>query len=236
MPTPESPWRVAVIDSGLDLRSGITPLVSRRFVDERQQVTACEITGDATGHGTAVAEIIRSGPQGRAPELLIAQVMEDRSGTTPAAVAAAIRWAVEGGAHLIHLSLGLAHDRPVLAAAFDAAVAGGVIVVAATPARGAVSFPARYPGVVRATGDARCAADEISALDSDSLTVGAHGYFTASSGRVLRGSSIGAAYVTRFIVSSMPVNTQLQNVGEGLAALATYRGRENRIGIVHRKG
>ena len=44
-------------------------LASRRFVDDGERVTECEVIPDPTGHGTAVAEII-SIPR---VELLIAQ-------------------------------------------------------------------------------------------------------------------------------------------------------------------
>lgn len=224
-----SNWRVAIIDSGLDPRPGIAPYASRRFVDDGERVAEREPTADATGHGTAIAEIIASSA-GLRVELLIAQVMQDHVATTPAAVAEAIHWCVGNGANLIHLSLGVANDRPALAGAVKAANASGALVVASTPARGTPSFPAAYPGVLRATGDARCAVDEISLLEQAPLTMGACAVFAAPTGRLMRGASVGAAHLTRFIVAKLTPGVGSASPGELLPAHAVYRGRERRVG------
>lgn len=225
--SPISAWRAAIIDSGLDPRCGIVPLASRLFDDDAGQVREGLPSGDPTGHGTAVAEIIQTTAQ-MSPGLLIAQVMGDSSGTTPAVVAAALYWALERGATLIHLSLGLASDRVVLASAVAAAVEAGVLVIASTPARGVVSFPARYAGVLRATGDARCRAGEISVLDPANLTFGGCVEFTTPAGRLIRGASIGAAYVTSFIVSRFDSGVSTASLSAQLSSLASYHGRERK--------
>lgn len=217
-------WRVAIIDSGLDARSGIVALDSKRFADDSRRVVECKTVQDPTGHGTAVAEIARGAPV--AVELLVAQVIAGLDGTTPASVAAAIHWAVDRGANLIHLSLGLAQDRRTLASAVASAIEANVLVVAASPARGAVSFPARYSGVIRATGDARCGFDEISVLEGSEPTFGACVSYTSLSGQPRRGASIGAACLTRFIVSHVPTEQSPATVFERLTQLARYRGRE----------
>ena len=75
---------------------------------------------------------------GRPVELLLGQVFTTLGPTSGAAVAAAIDWAVERRAGLIHLSLGLASDRAVLGLAVQRAIDAGCILVAAMPgARGA---------------------------------------------------------------------------------------------------
>ena len=81
-----------------------------------------------------------------------------------AAVAAAVDWAVEHGASLVHLSLGLTADRAVLRAAVERAIRAGCVIVAASPARGPRVYPGAYPQVIRGTGDARCAPGELSCL------------------------------------------------------------------------
>jgi len=219
-------WRVAVIDSGLDSGSQTRPQESRRFVDELDSIVECEPTADPMGHGTAVAAIIGSGL--RAPAFLIAQVVDAHGRATPAAVAAAVRWSVGRGAHLIHMSLGVTHDRSVLAAAVADAIAQGVVVVAATPARGTASFPALYPGVIRATGDARCGIDEISVLDSVAGLFGACAADVLPSGRTMRGASIGSSYLTRFVLSKFSPEMHGEALRERLVQLSTHRGRESR--------
>ena len=49
-------------------------------------------------------------------------------------------------------------------AACAALLGQGAVLVAAHPARGAPCFPAAYPGVIAATGDARCGWQELSQL------------------------------------------------------------------------
>jgi hypothetical protein len=267
---PSPVWRVAIVDSGLDPQSGIVPDATRRFTDEVEQVREGVPVADATGHGTAVAQIIHSAwampAVGQATSrpgkcrrvactprrslgkvrsranalgghplplrggLLVAQVMDDCAGATPAAVASAIYWALESRATLIHLSLGLAHDRAVLASAVAAAVETGVLVVASMAARGTMSFPARYPGVLRATGDARCNAEEISVLDAAHETFGGCAAFTLPSGRLIRGASIGAAHVTRFVVSRLSADVTRSQLCDQLEASSSYSGRERRGG------
>src|SRR5262249_15172964 len=135
-----------------------------RFVDTGREVLKASVIEDAMGHGTKVSEVICGAP--RSVSLLIGQVLDQQGVATAAALAAAIVWSLDEGADLIHMSLGLCADRPVLATAVDMAVKAGCIVVASVPARGAGTFPGSYPNVIRATGDARCQRDEISALDS----------------------------------------------------------------------
>ena len=109
---------------------------------------------DPVGHGTAVAQIILAeAPQA---QLVSAQAFAGRRQADAACVAAGIDWCLEQGARIVNLSLGLATDQAVLGAACRAAVAHGAIVVAAFPARGGSVYPAAYPGVLAASGDARC--------------------------------------------------------------------------------
>jgi hypothetical protein len=224
--SPAHTWRVAIIDSGFDPRSGIVPIASCRFVDDGERVTKCAVTADPTGHGTAIAEIIAQSHI----ELLVAQVMHDGATATPAAVAAAIRWSLELGATLVHLSLGVTNDRPALAGVVKISNEYGALVVASTPARGATTFPAAYPGVLRATGDARCAFNEISLLEDRPLTFGACAAFTTSTGRLMRGASIGAANLARFVALNLSpdAGADADTLAAQLSALAAYRGRERR--------
>jgi len=152
---------------------------------------------------------------------LLAQVFLSAAPASAAAVAAAIDWAVSGGAHLIHLSLGIAADRSVLRAAVGRAIDCGIVVVAAMPARGEGVYPAGYPSVIGGTGDARCGPGDISALGSR-LFGGC-----AATARGARGASVGAAWVSRAI-SRLPAGTPSLAAIEALRAMARHIGPERR--------
>jgi hypothetical protein len=226
MRVPDGAWRVAVVDSGVD--SPQSPRISRarRFVDEGDRVVEREPVADPIGHGTVVAGIIDS--SGHPVQLLAAQVLNERGRSTAATLAAAIDWAVTQRAQLLHFSLGLCHDRPVLRAAIERAIAAGLLVVAAIPARGAASYPASYPGVIRATGDARCAKEQISDLRVSSADFGACPMDGPDPARISRGASIGAAHLSRFIVTHLAAGLAPAAVRQSLIRLAAFRGPERR--------
>ncbi len=184
---------------------------------------------DRLGHGSRVETVIRRARPGAT--LRHAQVFGDRPVTTPAQVAAAVRWLTEGGARVICLSLGLTADRAGLRDACREAIATGVVLVAATPARGARCYPAAYPGVIAGTGDARCGFDEISALGGDAPA--AFGAWCASpeqGGGRAGGASIGCARLAAHvhaILRDRP-GASVAEVVAILEATAAYRGRERR--------
>ena len=229
-------WRVALID-GCGRWPGA--LCAAAFSSRGGGVEQHAPGRDPTGHGTRIANLLTeevAGAEAGAPpasaahgavregapcELLLAQVFSSEAPATAAAVAAAIDWAVVNGGELLHMSIGLAADRAVLAAAVRRALAAGCIIVASTPARGRPVFPASYADVIRATGDARCASGEISILDAD-LFGGCPRYARVA------GSSIGAAWVSRHIVRG-PKLARAPLVA-ALRAGAQYVGRERRVG------
>ncbi|MDE2296391.1 MAG: peptidase S8/S53 subtilisin kexin sedolisin [Gammaproteobacteria bacterium] len=215
-------WRVALIDSGADPATLGAARATRRFVDAGRRVEIHPVVADALGHGTRVAGVLWS-DVARA-ELLVAQVFDQRRATTAATVAAAIHWAIAEHAALVHLSLGVREDRAVLAGAVAAAAAAGILLIASTPARGPSPFPAAYPGVIRGTGDARCAPDEISALDADRAHFGACARANDGTG----GASIGAAHLSRFILRQLVPGEGYDASRRRLAALARFHGPERR--------
>lgn len=221
---PELRWRVAILDSGLDPTAALPVRESARFEALEPGVRCERALDDVLGHGTRVAQIIASAAC--RPELLIAQVLDAKGLSSAAALAAAVEWAVARGAHLLHMSLGLSQDRAVLRAAVGAAVNAGALLVAACPARGAMTYPAGYDGVLSATGDARCQADEISLLGGGSAAFG--GCVRVGSEEQARGASIGAAHVTRFIIAHARPGGRIGELRGQLARLAAYRGRERR--------
>jgi hypothetical protein len=221
-------WRVGLIDScgGLE---GIDTAHAAAFVARDGRVECRETVADPTGHGSRIAELLISGPS---VELLLGQVFTTLGPTSSAAVAVAIDWAVERRVGLIHLSLGLAGDRAVLRLAVQRAIDAGCILVAAMPARGAPVYPAAYPGVIRATGDARCAPHELSALrpwffgGCPRLEAAGRMANGRSDDRSGGGASIGAAWVTHAILQESPLAAPAAALA--LTARAKYRGPERK--------
>jgi hypothetical protein len=234
-------WRVALIDSCGEWPGAVE---AAAFVHEDAGVRRCAAAADATGHGSRVARLLSGG--GAELELMLGQVLLGKAPTSAAAVAAALDWAIAGGADLIHMSLGLAADRAVLADAVGRAVGSGCVVVASVPARGGVVYPAAYPGVIRGTGDARCGPGELSCLGPGffggcarwavsgaqngavgvDVGAGAGGGVSAGVG-VGAGASVGAAWVTRGILSE-PTRGSAGEVLDRVTAKAIYWGPERR--------
>jgi hypothetical protein len=208
-------WRVAVLDSGWDGSA----VDAARFVLHSQRVRTQPLVPDRSGHGTRVSAIITSAS--KPPALLIGQVLDAADSSTPAVVAAAILWAIEREAQLVHLSLGLAADRLILRQAIAAAVQAGIILVAAAPARGRAAFPASYPGVLQGTGDARCTADDVSHLAPGRFG-GAARYRTRGGRQRRSGPRDPGNHRT------LPPGSTAAMVEARLAEVARFHGRERR--------
>lgn len=228
-------WRVGLIDS---CGAAAQAVGAVRFVDSGGRVDRAGTVADASGHGTRLAALlVRERPE---LELLLAQVFSAARTTTAATVASAIDWCLSERCSLLHLSLGLADDRPVLAAAVARAVAQGLPVVASLPARGGTVYPAAYPGVIRATGDARCAPGEVSWLApatfggcprlgtaAGSAAGSAGGSAGGSGGGSGGGASVGAAAVTHTLTAATPPLAADAAIAL-LESQARYRGPERR--------
>jgi hypothetical protein len=141
-------------------------------LDDSGTVVAVDSAGDALGHGTALARIILAAAPDA--ELLVARIFDERMVTQPAVAAAGLDWLVGEGARMVNMSFGLRHDRGVLREACARAVSAGAILLGAAAARGAAVYPSAYPGVIRVSGDARCAPDELSTLGGGQADFGAH--------------------------------------------------------------
>jgi subtilisin family serine protease len=110
---------------------------------------------DLLGHGTAVAHVIRAVVGSELIDRIRLMPMRvafglNGSGTVnPAALAEAIYYAADNGAHIINISLGGAQRYEIVAAAIQYAQGKGVaLVVAAGNSGGAPLFPASEPGVL----------------------------------------------------------------------------------------
>lgn len=223
--------RVGLVDTGLgagpDRGVNSALIAARGFAwdDPTRAVSEIAARPDQLGHGSALSATLVAAAPG--VQLLMAQVFFQRWRTRPAQVAAAIDWLCASGAQVINLSLGLREDRPVLQRACDSALAAGVILVASAPARGDRVFPAAYDGVIRATGDARCARADFSWLDSAQADVGA--CVVTGCGSVA-GASAGAVYISAHIARFLQMNSQAgrEQVLDYLRQHASYTGPERR--------
>ncbi|MCE1117974.1 MULTISPECIES: subtilisin-like serine protease QhpE [Pseudomonas] len=178
-----SELRVGLIDSGCSPGQAAMLLDARRFWLADGVLQEGAALPDALGHGSAVLDRIHA--EAGAMPLLLAQVFDRQWSTSALQVAAALLWLVEEGATVINLSLGLHQDRPVLRQACAEAQAAGVLLCASSPARGEAVYPASYPGVIRVTGDARCAPGEWSWLGTAQADFGAHVGTTGGAGASL---------------------------------------------------
>lgn len=147
---------VAVLDSGVDtthpdLAHQLLP--GWNILEEKDDVT------DDTGHGTHVAGIIGAiGDNGRGVagvawdvSILPVKVIDSGRGTLEDLVAG-IRYAVDQGADILSMSLGIEQDRPPLREAIAYAAERGVVLVAAVGNTGqgfhTTVYPARYEEVI----------------------------------------------------------------------------------------
>lgn len=179
---------------------------------------------DRLGHGSAVAAILlRALPGAR---LRHAQVFDERPVTSADRVARALDWLAAEDCDLILLSLGLAADRPVLGAACARAVQQGRILVGAAPARAALPcWPAAYPGVIAATGDARCGWDDLSLLPGG--VIGAWCASPERGGSGMGGASLAAARVAGHLAARFD-EAQADPL-QWLVCQASHRGPERRL-------
>ncbi len=161
-------------------------------------------------------------------EICAAQVFAQQLICSPRQVAEAIHWLIDQDVRLINMSFGLREDRTVLCAACEAAVDAGICLVAASPARGDPVYPAAYPGVVRATGDARCDGGEIACLDSAQADFGG---YAGNPQTGLVGASAGCAAVCVALAKLAVDNRQMSSAElvATLARKADYQGPERRV-------
>lgn len=162
---------IGVVDSGHAPRQAAWVAAARAFRLDGDSLCEVPAEADRLGHGSAVLDALALQPG--AQRACVAQVFAERWQTSALQVAAAIHWLVEQDVALINLSLGLRQDRPLLREACERARAAGIVLCASSPAQGEPVWPASYPGVLRITGDARCAAGQWSWLDSPQADFGA---------------------------------------------------------------
>ncbi len=179
----------------------------------------------AGNHGTAMASIIVA----LAPQVSLydARVFPEQGLATPSAVASGLDWLIEQDVELVNISLGLREDRDVLRLACARATEQGVLVIAAAPAHGPAVYPSAYPGVLRVTGDARCAPGEYAWLDSEQALIGACvGGMDHQPGRPGGGASCAVAHVTGALARVRMTGTPASGLVSQLRSECVYFGPE----------
>lgn len=231
------PVLVGLLDSGVtdDLAHAVAMARAFRPVSERDVETG-DPDPDPVGHGSALARVILShAPDAR---LLNAQVLGPRGTTSAAAVAAGLDWLASQGAAVINLSLGLQADRDELRAACAAALEAGCVLLGAAPARGAPVYPSAYPGVVRITGDARCAPGEISHLDTAQADFGACVRASIDEPARVVGASAAVGHASGLLAAFF-AGTEMRGPDAALQFFeqsAVYRGPERKTAADVRSG
>ena len=185
--------------------------------------------GTYTYHGTHVAGIVGAvinnniGVAGMAQVRLMAvKVMNDSGEGTDATVASGIRWAVDNGANIITMSLGVDGTSLTLESAINYAASHGVVAVAASGNSGSsfISYPAAYPGVIAvgATDNLdRRATFSNFGTGLDIMAPGVDIYSTMGGGgyQRLSGTSTAAPYVAGVAALMLSVNPVLTPVQIG---------------------
>jgi hypothetical protein len=225
---------VGLIDSGVRQAQQRHVQAARRFaLGAGGAVTQAVLEWDVLDHGGVLAGLILAAAP--ATRLLNAQVFTDRITCAPVVIAAALDWAVAEGAQIINMSFGLRADRAVLRAACERALAGGVRLLAAAPARGPAVFPASYDGVLRITGDARCAPGQLSHLASRQADFGACPHpdpnTPGDNGLAGGGASIATARVTGMVAALAQDDAlcgQDDRLADDLKRRASFHGPERR--------
>jgi subtilisin family serine protease len=144
--------RVCIIDSGIDAdhpQVGGVQCSVVAIADDEGGVRITEDTvGDASGHGTACAGIVR----GLAPrcELGSVRVLGPDLGGTGAALVAGLEWAIDAGYHVINLSLSTRRRAfaELLRELADRAYFRGALLVCSAHNLPVESFPWRFASVV----------------------------------------------------------------------------------------
>jgi subtilisin family serine protease len=143
--------RVAIVDSGIDPDHPLVGRVERAVVvsGEDEDMTVEEDTeGDASGHGTACASIVRAlAPEA---ELVSVRVLGSDSTGSGDVLLAGLRWAVEQGCRIVNMSLSTRKRQFALALhdLADRAYFSGTMLVCSAHNLAVESYPWRFASVI----------------------------------------------------------------------------------------
>lgn len=155
---------IAIVDTGVDFNH---PVLKPFLLEGKNLINERKPPRDDNGHGTAVAGIIAAianagGHSGKAHwkgKLLPVKALDERGSGSAEELTLGIRYAVEQGADIVVLSLGLRRDAANLRDAVRYAESKGVLLIAASGndtdvlgTKAAVQYPAAYPTVLGVSG------------------------------------------------------------------------------------
>jgi len=181
---------------------------------------------DDLGHGTAITAVIRHvAPAARVHAV---KIFSGSRSVTVDVLEAALAYAVDAGARVVNLSLGVEEDvrsRPIGALSRDAAGRGVILVASARNGSGRNGYPALLPDVIGVTADGRLGERSLRYLAGEPFECRASGWPRPLPGlpreRNFRGNSFAAARVTGAVACLLE-----KNPGAELAAVREMlRGR-----------
>ena len=142
--------KVAIIDSGIDRSHEILQRVTAGICFEFSggSVHTYRDYRDTSGHGTAVASIIKKKAPGT--ELYAIKIFDQSLIVEHKILIESIRWAIDQNVDIINLSLGTtdAQVKPALLDICKVATKKGIAIVAAEHNSGQESYPAYFPNVI----------------------------------------------------------------------------------------
>lgn len=155
---------IAIVDTGVDYNH---PELKGYLLEGKNLINERKSAQDDNGHGTAVAGVIAavakaaeaSGQARWLGSFLPIKALDQDGSGDEEKLTQGIRYAVEQGANIIVLSLGLRRDAPELREAVLWAENKGVLIIAASGndaavfgSKAAVQYPAAYPSVFAVAG------------------------------------------------------------------------------------
>jgi len=196
--------RVVVVDSGVNPRhSHVGGRIdgANIYRGEDGAVHRGPDYQDRSGHGTAIAAVIRR----VAPEadLFALKIFNGALATTPDVLEGALSYALQAGARVVNLSLGMEaapYASSLRSLCRDAARAGIILVASARNGSRGASAPASYEEVIGAKGDGRLGEDTLMYRPGDPCECLASPWPRSLAGlpreRNFRGNSFAAARVS----------------------------------------
>lgn len=156
---------IAIVDTGVDLKNAA---LAPYLTDGVNLLDEGEPPQDDNGHGTAVAGVIAAAAEAAKGQetsaawkmkLMPIKALDDKGEGDEEHLSGSIRYAIEHGADIVVLSLGLRRDAPDMRSVVALAEQKGVLLVAATGndaaefgEQAAVQYPAAYPTVLAVAG------------------------------------------------------------------------------------
>ncbi len=139
--------KVAILDSGVELLSGIPVSGSVNLVEEEQDLPY--YMNDMTGHGTAVADIVHQiCPDA---QLYAVRVLDRENKGRLSDIVEGIYWCIDHEIDIINMSFGTSKDSEILQSAIAEASAHGIMIVGSAGNGGSesdVEYPAAFEEVI----------------------------------------------------------------------------------------